>query len=174
MKIFAISFLVLLLLIACNAPNQYEERLDGHSAKNPTINFSKHFLKDFPNIGKYRVFRNIDTLHSTDSILVTAAEYHRSDGKPAPLEGSRLYITIKTSQGDKEVLNLGSDRSFLQWPDNVILYSTFVNHQFNSNEQFKKRNGMIEFVSENEKIIAEYSSYWHGHIVRDTLIYFRN
>lgn len=170
-----LMFFIIIIFSACSLFTENEDRLEGYFAKDPLIGFDRYYLKDFylhdsTYYGKIPSFRSIDTLHNEDTIFVSITEFNRSDGKPSPQDGSLFSVKITTISGDIEIFKLDSSTDFLIWADNMTPYIKFLNYQITA-ERPHLFNGRIEINSRGDKITAEYASYWHGHIVNNTLIY---
>ncbi len=170
-----LMLLIVMSLSACSLLFENEDRLEGYFALDPLIGFAKYYVKDFylhdsTYYGKVPSFRSVDTLHNGDTVFVSITEFNRSDGKASPQNGSNFSVKITTLYGDEEIFNLDSSTDFLSWAGNMTPYIKFLNYQITS-ERPRLFNGTIEINSKGDKITAEYASYWHGHIVKKTLIY---
>jgi hypothetical protein len=164
------STLFLLINVSCSI-NDNNDRHEGQTSFDPSINFKKYTtLIDYPDI-YYKDFKTIDTLQTNDTLYLSVGEYNRSDGKSCPL--SNVYATFKTAKGDREFLRLDEDNNAISPGGQIKFYRGPVAFKIVSANivRTKISNGTLEINENGDLIIAEYHSYWNNNIVRDTLIY---
>lgn len=163
-------FCLVLLFSSCNTVDN-EDRLEGYFAKDPIVNFKRYYLKTYRGV-TYPELQNIATIESPDTLAFLAVEFNRADGKPCPAKGSELSFTIETMGGDKEKFYLDDYSDWIELADNVTPYLKILKYTFyhSGNVIPAKNNQIIEINEGGDKIIATYWSYWHQHVVKDTLI----
>lgn len=162
MKKRTFFYLLLLLLSSCSTTeNEPEDRLEGYFASDPLIGFSKYEEQ-------IQYLRPIDTLFRTDTLVLVVSEFNRSDLKPCPAKGYELQFIIESQGGDKEYYTLSDNSAWILHSDNITPYIKFLPFVFRNPV---KNNQIFEINNAGDVIVATYRSYWHGHVVKDTLIY---
>ncbi|MGE5457078.1 MAG: hypothetical protein ACM3RX_01855 [Methanococcaceae archaeon] len=176
MKKHLLFFCLVLLFSSCNKVDNEdrlvdnEDRLEGYFARDPGIHFYRYYLMTAQGI-TFPQMRMIDTLHSNDTLAFIVSEYNRADGKPFPAKGSDLYFEIETLSGDREKFYLDDYAGWFIHTDDHTPYFKSLTYSLYNSQKFipVKNNQRIEINKGGDKVIATYSSYWHGHVVKDTL-----
>ena len=149
--------------------NYNENGLEGYSVRDPLIGFTKYYLTYNTNYNLYvYTSKGIDSVSVNDTVFISVSEFNRSDGKPCPAKGTELTILLKTKSGDCEIFRLDSELN-LRYPDNITGYAKILPLSYSS--EYYPFNGKLEINSKGDKIVAEYHSWWNGHLVTDTLYF---
>lgn len=165
-KILSIS----LFIVATSCMND-GDRLEGHSARDPNIDFYKAVARfDTTYQDTFYSPLIIDNYRGEKEIYLIVGEYNRSDGKPCPAKGKDLLLTIESSKGEYETYYLNSSLpTWLQWQDNITPYIKII-YPILTNTIIQN-NGIIEINNEQDTIFAYYNSYWHNNPVQAKLIH---
>lgn len=161
-----LGFAFLIGLCACE-----NDRLEGHYAKDPVISFYKVVARYNTSYGD-TVFNPmiIQNYSGEKEIFVFVGEFNRSDGKPCPANGEELVFTIESSKGEHETYHLDSPLpNWMDWADNITPYLKFIYPVLTDN--IKQNNSILEIHNESDTLYAYYNSYWHGNLVKATLLY---
>ncbi len=145
--------------------------LDGKHAKDPEISFNKVFAvydSTFNDTVYYS--RIIHNYQNEEKLLIIAGEYNRSDGKPCPASGKDLFFTVKSVNGEEEVFSLDTpEPNWSQSADNITHYFKYIYPVVTNTIQ--KHNGIVEIYNASDTLTLYYRSYWHNHLVTDSLFY---
>ncbi|RMD90300.1 MAG: hypothetical protein D6813_09330 [Calditrichaeota bacterium] len=153
------------MLLNCSDP------LDGHYAKDPLISFQKVQMVYIPALNdSVPEFPIIHSYNGEREIFVTVSEYHRSDGKPVPVEGKDLYVQLESVHGEREIFSLDSPPpDQIRWSDAITPFFKFLSPQVHNT--ITPMNNILEFNSQGDTVTVYYSSYWHGHVVSTQITY---
>lgn len=165
--LISVKFLIIIsLFISCD---DNEDKLDGYSVRDPKIAFTKYYYTYNSNYDLYvYTIKEIDSLSVKDTVFIGVTEFNRSDGKPCPAKGSELTILLKTESGDLEIYSLDSELN-LWYPDNVTGYTKILPIKYSS--YYYPLNNKLEINPTEDKIYAEYHSWWNDHLATDTLYF---
>lgn len=160
---------LVLIFGSCNTVDN-EDRLEGYFARDPMVGFQRYYLKTYRGV-TYPDLLGINTLEPPDTLAFYVGEFNRADGKPCPAKGSELFFTVETMGGDREKFYLDDYSGWIERADNITPYLKILKYAFSHSGNIipAKNNQIIEINAGGDKIIATYRSYWHQHVVKDTL-----
>lgn len=153
------------ILFNCSDP------LGDHFAKDPLIAFKKVQMVYYPELNdSLPEFPIIQSYNGEQEIFITVSEYHRSDGKPVPVEGKDLYVRLESVYGEREVFSLDSPPpDQIRWADAIKPFFKFLSPQVRNT--ITPMNNILEFNSHGDTVTVYYSSYWHDHVVSAQITY---
>lgn len=172
MQYLYIVFISIYLIFFSSCIKKPTDPLENKYAKDPEISFKKVYSFLDTTIMKDTIYY-ASTIHQYSNekkILILVGEYNRSDGKPCPGSGKDLYFTIKSNHGEKEIFSLNTPYpNWLDSQDNITLYLKYIYPKIT--DEIIKGNNIVEINIKSDTLIAYYRSYWHDHLVTDSLFY---